>query len=45
MPIATVNPATGELLKNFEPHSDAEIAAKLDLAQQAFEHYRQTSFS
>lgn len=45
MPIATINPATGELLKNFEPHSDAEIAAKLDLAQQAFEHYRQTSFS
>ncbi|PMB05277.1 NADP-dependent succinic semialdehyde dehydrogenase, partial [Fischerella thermalis CCMEE 5328] len=41
----TINPATGELLKNFEPHSDAEIAAKLDLAQQAFEHYRQTSFS
>lgn len=45
MPIATINPATGELLKKFEPHSDAEIAAKLDLAQQAFEHYRQTSFS
>ncbi|RDH47192.1 NAD-dependent succinate-semialdehyde dehydrogenase [Fischerella thermalis] len=45
MPIATITPATGELLKNFEPHSDAEIAAKLDLAQQAFEHYRQTSFS
>ena len=45
MPIATINPATGELLKNFEPHSDAEIAAKLDLAQQAFEHYRKTSFS
>ncbi len=45
MPIATVNPATKELLKNFEAHSDAEIAAKLDLAQRAFEDYRQTSFS
>ncbi len=45
MGIATINPATGEVLKTFEPHKDEEIAAKLDLAQQAFEHYRQTSFS
>ncbi|NWF62142.1 MAG: NAD-dependent succinate-semialdehyde dehydrogenase [Fischerella sp.] len=44
MPIATINPATGELLKNFEPHNDTEIGAKLDLAQQAFEKYRMTSF-
>jgi succinate-semialdehyde dehydrogenase/glutarate-semialdehyde dehydrogenase len=44
MGIATINPATGEVLKTFEPHKDEEIAAKLDLAQQAFEHYRQTSF-
>ncbi|MBR8839404.1 MAG: NAD-dependent succinate-semialdehyde dehydrogenase [Stigonema ocellatum SAG 48.90 = DSM 106950] len=44
MAIATINPATGELLKTFEPLSDAEIAAKLDLAQQAFDSYRKTSF-
>jgi succinate-semialdehyde dehydrogenase / glutarate-semialdehyde dehydrogenase len=44
MAIATINPATGELLKTFEPLSDAEIAAKLDLAGQAFDHYRKTSF-
>jgi succinate-semialdehyde dehydrogenase / glutarate-semialdehyde dehydrogenase len=44
MGIATINPATGELLKTFEPHNDQQIAAKLDLAQQAFEHYRTTSF-
>ncbi|MDM9382814.1 NAD-dependent succinate-semialdehyde dehydrogenase [Chlorogloeopsis sp. ULAP01] len=44
MGIATTNPATGELLKTFEPHKDQEIATKLDLAQQAFEHYRKTSF-
>ena len=45
MAIATINPATGETLKTFEPLKDAEIAAKLDLAGQAFEQYRQTSFS
>jgi succinate-semialdehyde dehydrogenase / glutarate-semialdehyde dehydrogenase len=44
MAIATINPATGELLKTFEPLNDAEIVAKLDLAGQAFDHYRKTSF-
>ncbi|MBE9210650.1 NAD-dependent succinate-semialdehyde dehydrogenase [Nostoc sp. LEGE 06077] len=45
MAIATINPATGETLKSFEPLKDAEIAAKLDLANQAFEQYRKTSFA
>lgn len=44
MAIATVNPATGELLKTFESLNDAEIAEKLDLAQQAFEKYQKISF-
>ncbi|NMG18380.1 NAD-dependent succinate-semialdehyde dehydrogenase [Brasilonema bromeliae] len=44
MAIATINPATGELLKTFEPLNDAEIAQKLDLAQQAFEKYQKISF-
>ncbi|MEC4816770.1 MAG: NAD-dependent succinate-semialdehyde dehydrogenase [Scytonema sp. PMC 1069.18] len=44
MAIATINPATGELLKTFEPLKDSEIAEKLDLAQLAFEKYRKTSF-
>ncbi|NRB06389.1 MAG: NAD-dependent succinate-semialdehyde dehydrogenase [Richelia sp.] len=44
MTISTINPATGELLKTFEPLKDAEIPAKLNLAQQAFETYRHTSF-
>ncbi len=43
MAIATINPATGELLKTFEPHNDAEVATKLNLAQQAFEQYSKTS--
>ncbi|MBD2692267.1 NAD-dependent succinate-semialdehyde dehydrogenase [Anabaena catenula] len=45
MAIATINPANGETIKTFEPLKDGEIAAKLDLAQQAFEKYRKTSFS
>ncbi|MUG95491.1 aldehyde dehydrogenase family protein [Scytonema sp. UIC 10036] len=44
MAIATINPATGELLKTFEPLNDTEIATKLDLGQQAFEQYRKTGF-
>ncbi len=45
MAIATINPATGETLRTFEPLNDTEIAAKLDLAGKTFEHYRKTSFS
>ncbi|RCJ24650.1 NADP-dependent succinic semialdehyde dehydrogenase [Nostoc minutum NIES-26] len=44
MAIATINPATGETLKTFEPLNDTKIAAKLDLAGQAFEQYRKTNF-
>ncbi len=43
MAIATINPATGETLKTFEPLTDAEIAAKLDLAGLANDSYRKTS--
>jgi succinate-semialdehyde dehydrogenase / glutarate-semialdehyde dehydrogenase len=44
MGIATINPATGETVKTFEPLSDEAIGLKLELAQQAFEQYRYTSF-
>jgi succinate-semialdehyde dehydrogenase/glutarate-semialdehyde dehydrogenase len=44
MAISTINPATGELLKTFEPLKEIEIASKLDLAQRAFEQYRHSSF-
>lgn len=40
MGIATINPATGETLKTFQPLTDAEIAAKLKQAQTAFAEYR-----
>lgn len=42
MGIATINPATGELVKSFEPLTEAEIEAKLTEAQKAFEDYRKT---
>lgn len=44
MAISTVNPATGELLKSFEPLSAGEIEKKLILATFAFCAYRHTSF-
>lgn len=44
MAIATINPTTGETLKTFEPLTDAEIEAKLELAQQAFNQYRRLPF-
>ncbi len=45
MPIATVNPATGEVLETFEPLSDEQIDRKLQLATDAFRAYRKTSFA
>ncbi len=42
MGIATINPATGETLKTFEPLTAAEIEAALERSQQAFEQYRHT---
>ncbi len=32
MAIATINPATGQVLKTFEPLSDAQIEVKLQKA-------------
>ncbi len=44
MGIATINPATGELLKTFEPLTDQEIEEKLARAARVFETYRWLSF-
>ena len=43
--IATINPATGETLRTFEPHSDAHVNAALDKAHAAFRRHRLTSFA
>ncbi len=44
MGIATVNPATGEVVKTFEALSDGEIERKIAIAHAAFLQYRQTTF-
>lgn len=45
MPIASVNPATGEVVKTFQSLSDAEIEQKIQLAVKTFQAERKTSFS
>jgi succinate-semialdehyde dehydrogenase/glutarate-semialdehyde dehydrogenase len=40
MAIASINPATGETLRVFEPHDDAEIERRLALAARATEDWR-----
>jgi len=45
MPIATTNPATGEVLTTFEPLTDAEIDTRLEASAQAFRTLRRTSFA
>ncbi|MHB8244595.1 MAG: NADP-dependent succinic semialdehyde dehydrogenase [Acidimicrobiales bacterium] len=45
MPIATVNPATGETVKTFEAHDGEEIERRIALASEAFGRYRTTTFS
>ena len=45
MPIATTNPATGEVLKTFEPLTPAQIEEKLQRAAAAFAKFRKTSYA
>ncbi|MBF2001150.1 MAG: NAD-dependent succinate-semialdehyde dehydrogenase [Synechococcales cyanobacterium M58_A2018_015] len=45
MAIATINPATGETVKTFEPLSNEEISLRIEMAEQAFTAYRHTSFA
>jgi succinate-semialdehyde dehydrogenase/glutarate-semialdehyde dehydrogenase len=44
MAIASINPATGQLLKTFEPLSDAQIEEKLQRAAAAFSKHRELPF-
>jgi succinate-semialdehyde dehydrogenase / glutarate-semialdehyde dehydrogenase len=45
MAIATINPATGELLKSFEPLSDSQINEKIRRAAEAFPKFRALTFA
>jgi acyl-CoA reductase-like NAD-dependent aldehyde dehydrogenase len=45
MPIATINPATGETLKTFDELNEQQLEQKLQLATNAFHTHRTTSFA
>jgi succinate-semialdehyde dehydrogenase/glutarate-semialdehyde dehydrogenase len=45
MPIATINPATGETVRTFVPLSDDELEARLARADAAFQDHRRSSFA
>src|SRR5580765_2711772 len=45
MAIASVNPATGELLRTFEPLSDSQIEAKIQTAAATFLKFRKLTFA
>jgi succinate-semialdehyde dehydrogenase/glutarate-semialdehyde dehydrogenase len=45
MAIATINPATGQVLKTFEPLSDAQLEVKLQKAADTFATYRKVPFA
>lgn len=45
MAIATINPATGQTLKTFEPLSDAQIKAKIQKAADTFPAFRKLAFA
>jgi succinate-semialdehyde dehydrogenase/glutarate-semialdehyde dehydrogenase len=42
---ASVNPATGEVVETFEPHTDKEVEERLHRAAETFASYRWTSFA
>jgi succinate-semialdehyde dehydrogenase/glutarate-semialdehyde dehydrogenase len=45
MPIASTNPATGEILKTFDPLTDSQIQEKLHCAAGRFATYRKLPFA
>jgi len=44
MPIATINPATGETLRTFSAMTNEEVDHKIDLAAETFPRFRHLSF-
>jgi succinate-semialdehyde dehydrogenase / glutarate-semialdehyde dehydrogenase len=45
MAIATINPATGEVVKKFDALTDAQVDEKISKAARAFRSFRKTSFA
>ena len=44
MAIATVNPATGETVRSFEPLTDAQLEEKMALADETARAWRRSAF-
>ena len=44
MAIQSINPATGEVIKTFQPDSTEEVNAKISAAEKAFKQWREVSF-
>jgi succinate-semialdehyde dehydrogenase / glutarate-semialdehyde dehydrogenase len=45
MSIATINPTTGQTVREFEPHNEVETSRRIGEAQHAFESLRETTFA
>src|SRR5208337_4271933 len=45
MAIATINPATGEVVKRFDALTDAQVDDKITTADAAFHRFRKTPFA
>ena len=45
MPIATIDPTTGETVKVYDALSDSELEARIVLAAKAFPAFRATTFA
>jgi succinate-semialdehyde dehydrogenase/glutarate-semialdehyde dehydrogenase len=45
MPIATINPATGQTLRTFEPLTAEQLEARLQCAADAYRRHRSTTFA
>ena len=45
MAIATINPATGEIVRTFDALTDAQVDEKISKAAKSFHSFRQTSFA
>jgi succinate-semialdehyde dehydrogenase / glutarate-semialdehyde dehydrogenase len=45
MAIASINPATGELVKKFDPMTHEQIEQKIQLASETFLRFRKTTFA
>jgi len=43
--IASVNPATGQLVRGFTPISEAELETKIERARETYQRYRRTAVS